>query len=73
MLINQKVQDIVADLKAYLEYLKGMGIEVLPVAEAKVEKMIPSDPPTLEEIRRELGDSKRPRILWGFVDPEPKD
>jgi DNA polymerase len=60
--MDQKVQEMVADLKAYLEYLKGMGIEALPVAEEKVEKEIPSEAPTLEEIRRELGDCKRCKL-----------
>jgi DNA polymerase len=60
--MDQKVQEVVADLKAYLEYLKGMGIEALPVAEEKAEKMIPSEPPTLEEIRKELGDCKRCKL-----------
>jgi DNA polymerase len=39
-----------------------MGIEALPVAEQKVEKMIPSKAPTLEEIRKELGDCKRCKL-----------
>jgi uracil-DNA glycosylase family 4 len=60
--MDQKVQEIVADLKAYLEYLKGMGIETLPVTEEKAEKVIPSEAPTLEEIRRELGDCKRCKL-----------
>jgi DNA polymerase len=64
--MDQKVQDIVADLKAHLEYLKGMGIEALPAAEKKVEKVIPSEAPTLaptlEEIRKELGDCKRCKL-----------
>src|SRR4030067_2923137 len=59
---GQKAREIIADLKAYLEYLKGMGIEALPVAEEKVEKIIPSDAPTLEEIRKELGDCKRCKL-----------
>lgn len=60
--MDQKAQEIVADLKAYLEYLKGMGIEALPIAEEKVDKMIPSEAPTLEEIRKELGDCKRCKL-----------
>jgi DNA polymerase len=60
--MDQKVREIVADLKAYLEYLKGMGIEALPVTEEKVEKMIPSETPTLEGIRKELGDCKRCKL-----------
>jgi len=60
--MDQKVQDVIADLKAYLEYLKGMGIEGLPAAEEKAENMISSEVPTLEEIRRELGDCKRCKL-----------
>jgi len=64
--MDQKVQDIVADLKAYLEYLKGMGIETLPAAKEKVEKMMSSEAPTLspslEEVRKELGDCKRCKL-----------
>jgi DNA polymerase len=60
--MDQKVQDVIADLKAYLEYLKGMGIEGLPAAEEKAENMISSEVPSLEEIRRELGDCKRCKL-----------
>jgi uracil-DNA glycosylase len=60
--MDEKVQEVVADLRAYLEYLKGMGIEALPVAEEKMEKMIPSEAPTLEEIRKEVGDCKRCKL-----------
>jgi len=60
--MDQKVQDGIADLKTYLEYLKGMGIEAIPVAEGKVGKIFPSEVPTLEEIRRELGDCKRCKL-----------
>jgi DNA polymerase len=63
--MDQKVQEVVADLKAYLEYLKGMGIEALPVTEEKKKKMIPSKAPTLEEIRKELGDCKRCKLHRG--------
>jgi len=60
--MDQKAQEIIADLKAYLEYLKGMGIEALPTGEEKVEKMIPSEAPSLEDIRKELGDCKRCKL-----------
>ena len=67
--MNQKVQEIVADLKAYLEYLKGMGIEALPIAEENMEKTTRSEAPTLapslEEIRKELGDCKRCKLHRG--------
>jgi DNA polymerase len=64
--MDEKAQEIVADLKGYLEYLKGMGIEVLPVSEEKVKKTItpeaPTLAPTLEEIRKELGDCRRCKL-----------
>jgi len=60
--MNQKAQEIVADLKAYLEYLKGMGIEALPTTEKKVEKVVGPEALTLEEIRTELGDCKRCKL-----------
>jgi DNA polymerase len=65
-LMDQEVQEVVADLRAYLEYLKGMGIEALPVSQETVEKGIPSEAPplalALEEIRKELGDCKRCKL-----------
>jgi len=60
--MDQKVQDVIADLKAYLEYLKGMGIEALPAVEEKADKIIQPKGPTLDEIRRELGDCKRCKL-----------
>jgi DNA polymerase len=60
--MDQKVQDVIADLKAYLEYLKGMGIEALPAVEEKADKIIQPEGPTLDEIRRELGDCKRCKL-----------
>jgi uracil-DNA glycosylase len=58
------VQEIIADLKSYLEYLKGLGIESLPVSEggkkAKDNRSsLPSSPLALEEVRKELGDCRR--------------
>ena len=60
--MDQKVQDVIADLKVYLEYLKGMGIEALPAVEEKADKIIQPEGPTLDEIRRELGDCKRCKL-----------
>ncbi|MGQ9646680.1 MAG: uracil-DNA glycosylase [Thermodesulfobacteriota bacterium] len=59
--MDQKVRDVFADLKAYLEYLKGMGIETLPMAEENRKRVIPSKA-TLKEIRKELGDCKRCKL-----------
>jgi uracil-DNA glycosylase len=66
--MNPKVREIIADLKSYLEYLKGMGVEALPVSRIKaaVPHSSPSPLPhttlTLEEIRRELGDCRRCKL-----------
>jgi len=51
------VQEIIADLKSYLEYLKGLGIVGLPVSEGK-EEMVPS----LEEVQKEVGDCRRCKL-----------
>jgi DNA polymerase len=51
--------EVVRDLKSYLEYLKGMGITSLPVPENIPETVIRSEILTLAEVRKELGDCKR--------------
>ena len=66
-LMNEKTQEIIADLKSYLEYLKGMGIETLPVSEKLSERESASSVPpvtteTLEEIRNDLGDCQRCKL-----------
>jgi uracil-DNA glycosylase len=81
--MNDEIQEIVADLKSYVEYLKEMGIEDLPVAERRAQKHAPASPParlpvqTLEDIRRELGDCRRCKlhttrrtIVFGEGNPE---
>ena len=65
--MNEKVWEVVADLKSYLEYLKEMGIEAVPVAEREPGKPGPAPSRsvsilTLEEIREELGDCKRCKL-----------
>jgi len=60
--MNDRIHEVITDLKSYLEYLKGMGIEALPASEKKEEKMIQRKSPTLEEIRKELGDCKRCKL-----------
>jgi DNA polymerase len=60
--MDQRIKEIITDLKNYLEYLKGMGIEAIPAAGEKVKKIFPSKFPTLEAIRRELGDCKRCKL-----------
>ena len=51
--------EVVRDLKSYLEYLKGMGITSLPVSENIPETVIRSEILTLAEVRKELGECKR--------------
>ena len=66
---NSNVREIISDLKTYLEYLKGIGIESLPFSETNLSSHVPSPPlpslsgaPTLEDIRRELGDCRRCKL-----------
>jgi uracil-DNA glycosylase family 4 len=66
-LMNEKAQEIIADLKSYLEYLKGMGIEALPVSEKSSEggstsAVSPATAETLEEIRIDIGDCRRCKL-----------
>jgi DNA polymerase len=66
--MDQKVQEIIADLKSYLEYLWGMGIVTLPAFKNKTEEVYPNSysnssiAPTLEEVQKELGDCKRCKL-----------
>jgi len=65
---GKKVQEIICDLKSYLEYLKGIGIEALDVFESKPEGASPNSSPhlsigpTLEAVRRELGNCQRCKL-----------
>jgi uracil-DNA glycosylase family 4 len=66
--MNPKVREIITDLKSYLEYLKGMGIETVPASETKAAlshsspSLLPHTTPSLEEIRRELGECRRCKL-----------
>ena len=60
--MDQENQEIISDLKAYLEYLKGIGIVSLPVSQNILEKATPSETLTLAEVRKELGDCKRCKL-----------
>jgi uracil-DNA glycosylase family 4 len=65
--LEKKYQEIIADLRTYLEYLKEMGIEALPLpVEARESPRSssprPSNPLTLEVIRNELGDCRRCKL-----------
>lgn len=41
--MNQPLNDILADLKSYVEYLKKMGVTELPLADKKIEKVYPTE------------------------------
>jgi len=66
--MTHEAEEIVEDVKSYLEYLKGMGIETLPVSETTTQESSSASSPTLpsiqslEEIRKELGDCKRCKL-----------
>ncbi|OGP72519.1 MAG: hypothetical protein A2W09_07020 [Deltaproteobacteria bacterium RBG_16_50_11] len=56
--MDQKTKEIIDSLHSYLEYLRGIGVEVLPLPEKKGAH-------TLEEIRAELGDCRRCKLHRG--------
>jgi uracil-DNA glycosylase family 4 len=58
----ENINEMVSDLKSYLEYLKGMGISSLPASESNSEKTVSSEILTLAEVRKELGDCKRCKL-----------
>jgi uracil-DNA glycosylase family 4 len=60
--MDENRNEVISDLKSYLEYLKGMGIVSLPTSEIKVGEPNPSRVMTMEEVRRELGDCKRCKL-----------
>jgi len=66
--LDRAIREVIADLKSYLEYLKGMGLEGLTVSE-----QAPGEPrsnpsshagvsPTMKDIRNELGDCQRCKL-----------
>jgi uracil-DNA glycosylase family 4 len=60
--MDQKIEEMINDLKSYLEYLKGMGIFSLSTSERPSEKVFQSETSTLEKVREELGDCKRCKL-----------
>jgi DNA polymerase len=60
--MDHKFQEIIKDLKTYLEYLKEMGIEDLPSFGKGPGEPSQSEVLTLEEIKKELGDCKRCKL-----------
>ena len=63
--MDRENQEIISDLKTYLEYLKGMGIVSLPASEIKADEPGQSTMITLEDVRKELGDCKRCKLHRG--------
>jgi uracil-DNA glycosylase family 4 len=57
--MKHQIREIIFDLKSYLEYIRGMGIASLPTSESSKGKILF---PTLEEIRKELGDCRRCKL-----------
>src|SRR3990172_1367786 len=83
--MNDLILEIAGDLRAYLEYLKEMGIDALPVlreADEGMKSNLPSSRPriqTLEETRTKLGECKRCKlhgtrktIVFGEGNPQAK-
>ena len=60
--MDQRIQEIITDLKNYLEYLKGIGIDSLFVSGNAPHEVSQSKVQTLDEIRRELGDCRRCKL-----------
>jgi uracil-DNA glycosylase family 4 len=66
--VSQKVEEVIADLKSYLRYLRDMGIKALPSCEGQSDMTFHRSSPlqstasTLDEIRKELGDCMRCKL-----------
>ena len=63
--MDENINEMISDLKTYLEYLKGMGIVSFPVSEMKPNEPDQSTMITLEDVRKELGDCKRCKLHRG--------
>jgi uracil-DNA glycosylase family 4 len=60
--MDENINELISDLKTYLEYLKGMGINSLPVAEDVPEKTPRPETLVLADVRKELGDCRRCKL-----------
>jgi DNA polymerase len=60
--MDENINEMINDLKSYLEYLKGIGIVSLPVSKNISEKATRSEILTLAGVRKELGDCKRCKL-----------
>lgn len=63
--MNEKINELIRDLKTCLEYLKGMGIISLPSSQVEHDAPLPSQILTLADVRKELGDCKRCKLHRG--------
>ncbi len=62
MFMDENLKELITDLKTYLEYLKGMGIDSLPFSETASEAGNRGQNITLHQIRMELGDCRRCKL-----------
>ena len=60
--MDENINEMIGDLKSYLEYLRGMGIISIPASEMKPDEPDQSYVLTLAEVRKELGDCKRCKL-----------
>ncbi len=60
--MDERINELISDLKTYLEYLKGIGIVSLPSSGMKPEQPPPSQVLTMIDVRKELGDCKRCKL-----------
>ncbi len=63
--MDENINELVSDLKTYLEYLRGMGIHSIPSSGLEPKQPPPSQVLTLEEVQKELGDCKRCKLHRG--------
>jgi len=60
--MDGNINELIGELRTYLEYLKGMGITSLSVAENAPKKAPRPETRTLADVRAELGDCKRCKL-----------
>jgi len=60
--MDENINELISDLRTYLEYLKGMGMATLAVTESTPERAPRPGTTTLADVRRELGDCKRCKL-----------
>jgi DNA polymerase len=61
-LMDENLNEVISDLKTYLEYLKEMGITAIPLLEGTPENAPLEKTPTLADVKEELGDCKRCKL-----------